>query len=123
LRDFRKYEVWQLSHPFVLNIYKITQHYPKHELFGITSQMRRAAASIPTNISEGCGRGSDDDFARFLTMALGSAHEIEYLLQLSFDLNYLLESIYKELDERINLIKMKLFHLHKTITNNGKDKN
>ena len=59
MRDFKKYDIWQLSHSLTLEVYKITSVFPKEELFGITSQIRRSAASIPTNISEGCGRNSD----------------------------------------------------------------
>lgn len=77
MRDFRKYEVWQISHQFCLEIYSITRLFPKEELYGLTSQIRRAALSIPTNISEGCGRNSEAEFAHFLNIALGSAHETE----------------------------------------------
>ena len=78
MRDFRKYEVWQLSHSLVLDIYSISKNFPKEEQFNITSQLRRACASIPTNISEGCGRNSDKEFNQFLNIALGSASETEY---------------------------------------------
>jgi four helix bundle protein len=73
MRDFKKYDIWKLSHAFTLRIYDFTKSYPKDEIFGIISQLRRASSSIPTNISEGCGRDSDLEFNRFLTIALGSA--------------------------------------------------
>ena len=57
MRDFKKYDIWHLSHSLTLEIYKITSDFPKEEIYGLTSQIRRASASIPTNISEGCGRG------------------------------------------------------------------
>ncbi|WP_317133530.1 four helix bundle protein [Flavobacterium humi] len=79
MRDFKKYEIWQMSHDFTLEIYKITSQYPKEEIYGLISQIRRASSSIPTNISEGCGRNSDNEFNQFLNIALGSANETEYL--------------------------------------------
>lgn len=115
MRDFRKYEVWQLSHAFVLEIYKVTQKFPQSEFYGITNQMRRAAVSVPTNISEGCGRNSDAEFARFLHIATGSANETEYLIQVSFDLSFMNEELYKNLTEKVNTIKKKLFHLNKSL--------
>jgi four helix bundle protein len=88
MQDFRNLKVWEKSHGVVLSVYKATSDFPKHELFGLTSQMRRSAYSIPTNIAEGCGRGTDADFARFLQMAMGSACELEYQLLLAKDLTY-----------------------------------
>ncbi|HRH48912.1 MAG TPA: four helix bundle protein [Panacibacter sp.] len=115
MRDFRKYDVWKLSHEFVLEIYTVTKDFPKHEIYGITNQIRRAAASVPTNISEGCGRSSDAEFSRFIHIALGSAAEVEYLIQLAFDLKYLEEKFYQDLTTKINLTKMKLYHLNKSL--------
>lgn len=87
MRDFRKYEIWQKGHQLTLDVYKHTSDFPSEEKFGITSQIRRSAASIPTNISEGCGRESDKEFNQFLNYSLGSASETEYLFILSRDLN------------------------------------
>jgi len=115
MRDFRKYEVWHLSHALVLEVYKVTQNFPAGEFYGIINQMRRAAVSIPTNISEGCGRNTDVEFARFIHIATGSASETEYLIQLSFDLKYLNQDFYKGLTEKVNLIKKKLYHLNKIL--------
>ena len=95
MKDFRSLSVWEKSHRFTLTIYAATKSFPKEELFGITSQLRRASSSIPINIAEGCGRGSDADFGRFLQMSLGSASETEYLILLSLELGYLS----KELDQ------------------------
>ena len=68
MRDFKKYDIWQLSHSFTLEVYKITSDFPKEELYGLTSQIRRAALSVPNNISEGTGRNSDKEFNQFLNM-------------------------------------------------------
>lgn len=89
MRDYKKYTVWQKSHELVLEIYKVTGNFPKEELYGLTSQMRRSASSIPTNVVEGCGRNTDKDFCRFLYIAFGSANELEYQLILSKDLIFL----------------------------------
>ena len=111
MRDFKKYDIWQLSHLLTLEIYKITTVFPKEEIYGLTSQIRRATSSIPTNISEGCGRNSDKEFNQFLNIALGSANETEYLIILSKDLNYISEEQFSDLDFKINTIKSKIYKL------------
>ena len=111
MRDFKKYDIWQLSHSFTLEIYKITSNFPKEEIYGLTSQIRRASASIPTNISEGCGRNSDKEFNQFLNIALGSANESEYLLLLSKDLKYINSELFESLEKDINQIKSKIYKL------------
>ena len=70
MRDFKKYEIWQISHQLCLDVYKISKIFPKEEMYGLTSQLRRATLSIPTNISEGCGRTSEKEFAYFLNISL-----------------------------------------------------
>lgn len=89
MRDFRNLKVWQRAHALTLDVYRATREFPAEERFGLLSQTRRAAASISTNIAEGCGRGSDADFRRFLLIANGSACELDYLLLLAADLGYL----------------------------------
>ena len=111
MKDFKKYDIWKLSHVFTLKIYETTKSFPQKEIYGIISQIRRASSSIPTNISEGCGRDSDAEFNRFLTIALGSASEVEYLIILSKDLNYLVEDTFIKLNEDINTIKRKIYTL------------
>jgi four helix bundle protein len=111
MRDFKKYDIWQLSHLLTLEVYKLTSLFPKEEMYGLTSQIRRATSSIPTNISEGCGRNSDKEFNQFLNIALGSANESEYLLILSKDLNYISEEQFSDLDSKINTIKSKIYKL------------
>jgi len=111
MRDFKKYDIWKLSHLFALEVYSITKEFPKEEIYGVTSQIRRASISIPTNISEGCGRDSDAEFNRFLAIALGSATEVEYLLLLSKDLNYISGSKFIQFNGEINTIKKKIYTL------------
>lgn len=87
--NFRELIAWQKSRDIVKSIYELTKLYPKEELFSLTSQMRRAAISIPSNIAEGCGRGTNPQLVQFLTIALGSSFELETQLILSADLNYI----------------------------------
>lgn len=116
MRDFKKYDIWQLSHELVLNVYKISQSFPREEMFNITSQLRRAATSIPTNISEGCGRSSDKEFSHFLNIALGSASETEYLIVLSTDLELIDKQNSEKLLKDVNQIKSKIFSLRQKIS-------
>jgi len=105
LRNFRELTVWQKAHELVIEIYRGSSRFPADERFGLTVQLRRAAASIGSNIAEGCGRGSDKDFSRFLSIAAGSASEVEYQLLLAHDLGYLTEKDYRSLDASVNEVK------------------
>ncbi|RNE92695.1 four helix bundle protein [Marichromatium sp. AB32] len=89
MRDYRKLSVWHKAHALTLAIYETTQGFPPSERFGLVPQMRRAASSVPSNLAEGCGRGSDADFARFVRIAAGSVNELEYQCLLARDLHYL----------------------------------
>lgn len=111
MRDFKKYDVWKLGHEVTLEIYQITKSFPNIEKYQLVSQMQRAAYSIPSNFSEGCGRGSDKDFNRFLHICLGSAHELEYFILLAKDLEFIEENVYQDLDKKINLVKKRLYRL------------
>jgi len=111
MRNYKKYDIWKLSHFLTLEIYKITEDFPKEEVFGLTSQIRRASSSIGINIVEGCGRGSDEDFKRFLRNASGSAFEVEYILLLSKDLNYISEEKFLELSPKAEELKIKISKL------------
>ena len=94
--DTSKLIVWQRSHELVLKIYEVTNDFPREEQFGLTSQIRRAALSIPSNIVEGKARGSKKDYRRFLLMSRGSLEEVKYQLLLARDLKYMDEDNYKE---------------------------
>jgi len=94
LKDFHKLKVWERAHNLTLEIYLSTQYFPKEELYGLTNQMRRSSASIPTNIAEGCGRNSNAETIQFFNMATGSASELEYQLILAHDLHYLDDKSY-----------------------------
>lgn len=116
MRDFKKYEVWQLAHENVLFIYKIIlPKMPPSEKYDLTSQIKRASYSIPMNIAEGAGRNTDKDFASFLDNALGSTQEVEYALLLIKDLEYIDDTDYAFANNKINIIKSKLINLIKSI--------
>src|SRR5205085_959066 len=89
MQNVRTLKVWEKAHALTLLVYKITKSFPKEELFGLTSQLRRASYSIPCNIAEGTGRGSKADFARMIQIAIGSSAEVDYELILTKDLGYL----------------------------------
>lgn len=111
MQDFKKLKVWEKSHGLTLRVYTLTSEFPREEIYGLTSQVRRACASIPTNIAEGCGRGSSADFARFLQIAMGSTSETEYLPLLARDLKYLNTDQYIELINAIIEVKKMLTSL------------
>jgi four helix bundle protein len=108
MKDFKSLKVWNKSHQLTLKIYETTKTFPVEEIYGLKSQMRRASVSIPTNIAEGCGRNSDAELARFLEIAMGSASELEYLVLLSKDLNFLTDKLYTPLTSEIVQIKQML---------------
>ena len=97
MRGFKELKVWQKAHVMTLAVYETTRTFPRDELYGLTSQLRRSAASIGANIAEGCGRRSDGEMARFLQIARGSASEIEYHILLARDLRYFREEQFREL--------------------------
>jgi len=104
LKSFRELEVWQKSHQVVLEIYRVTSSFPKEERFGIVSQLRRAAYSIPANIAEGFGRRSTKELLQCLAIANGSLEEVRYFIFLSSDLGYLQNEESKKLDFQLNSV-------------------
>jgi four helix bundle protein len=108
MKNFRELKVWEKAHQLTLAVYKATTTFPREEQYGLTSQLRRACASVPANIAEGCGRGSEADFARFLQIAMGSASELEYHLLLARDLNLLRQVEYENLDQEVTDVKRML---------------
>jgi four helix bundle protein len=108
MKDFKQLEVWKKSHDLTVAIYKATAVFPKSELYGLTSQIRRASSSIPANIAEGCGRSGDPELARFLQIAMGSASELEYHILLARELGFMDESSFEKLDKETTSIKKML---------------
>ena len=111
MQDFRKLKVWEKAHVLTLDVYQASKSFPRDEIYGLTSQMRRASVSIGANIAEGSCRRGDVDFARFLQMAAGSASEVEYHLLLARDLNLLEASDNQRLSEEAVEVKRMLASL------------
>ncbi|HLB22628.1 MAG TPA: four helix bundle protein [Dehalococcoidia bacterium] len=99
MRNYRDLAVWHKAHALTLAVYKATKAFPQSEIYGLTSQIRRASSSIAANIAEGCGLGSVAELRKHCQIAMGSAAELDYHLLLSHDLGYLDEAAYRELAE------------------------
>jgi four helix bundle protein len=108
MKDFRRLKVGEKGHALTLAIYKATARFPRDELYGLTSKIRRSCSSIPANIAQGCGRDSDADLARFLQMATASASELEYHLLLAHDLELLETSQNGDLTRKATEVKRML---------------
>jgi four helix bundle protein len=101
-RDYRKLRVFGLADALALDVYRATKGFPKEEMFGLTSQMRRAAVSVPANIIERCSRSSENEYVHFLGIAKASLQELGYYLDLSWDLGFLDEDAHAALHERFH---------------------
>lgn len=117
MRDFRSIRAWEKGHALTLSIYQTTKQFPDDEKFGLTSQMRRASASIPTNIAEGSGRQGERELAWFMQISMGSASELEYLLLLAHDLNLLNPEEYRQLNQQTLEVKKMLASFIKRLRN------
>lgn len=89
MRNYQDLQVWKKAHDLTLELYRVSQRFPREEIYGITGQLRRAAVSIGANLAEGCGRRTSTELARFVRIALGSASELDYHLLLSRDLGFM----------------------------------
>jgi four helix bundle protein len=111
MKDFRDLRVWEKAHRLTLELYKVTALFPRHELYGLTSQIRRAGASIGANIAEGCGKRGNSEFQRYLQIASGSASELDYHLLLSHDLNFLPDEDYRSIARELSELRRMLTSL------------
>jgi len=116
VRNFRELKVWEKAHQLTLSVYRTTTDFPAEEKFGLTSQLRRAAAAIPANIAEGCGRAGERELARFLQIAMGSASELEYHLLLAHDLEFVDTASYQQLHECTTEVKRMLTSFIRKLT-------
>jgi four helix bundle protein len=116
MRDVRKYEVFQLADQLVLDVYRVTAKFPKSEMFGLTGQMRRAAASIPMNLAEGAARASAKEFAQFVNIAVGSCEEARCQLHLAEALGYTPAVEQQGLDNRHESVKKMLAKLYGAVS-------
>ena len=108
MKDFKNLKVWQKAHKTTLAIYESTISFPQQETYGLTSQLRRSASSVPANIAEGCVCAGSREFSRFLSIALRSASETESHLLLARDLKYLDVKVYEQLDDQVTEVKRML---------------
>jgi len=108
MSDFHELRVWQKAHELTLAVYKATARFPREEVYGLTSQLRRASASIPANLAEGCGRNGDPELVRFCNIASGSASEVEYHLLLARDLKLLKVDEHLSLSGKVREVKRML---------------
>jgi four helix bundle protein len=111
MKDFRDLTVWERAHKLTLEIYGVTANFPRAELYGLTSQIRRCSASIGANIAEGCGKRGNNEFQRYLQIASGSASELDYHLLLSRDLGFLPDADYRRLAGNLTAVRKMLTSL------------
>lgn len=116
MTDFKQLKVWQKAHEVTLAIYRITSGFPRAEIYGLTSQMRRCAISIGSNIAEGRGRDGDPEFARFIGIASGSAAELEYQLLVAKDLGYLSPEDYTKINASLAEVGRMLISLRRKVS-------
>ena len=119
MKDFHELKVWQKAHQLTLAVYRATAAFPREELYGLTSQLRRACSSIAANLAEGCGRNGDAEFASFCSMAMGSASELEYHLLLAKDLKLINLADYEELGQGTIELKRMLTALMQKLNADG----
>ena len=108
MKDFRDLQVWQKAHQLTLMVYRFTASFPRDELYGLTTQLRRSSSSIAANLAEGCGRNGDAELSRFCSIAMGSASELDYHLLLARDLRLLNGADYSELAGQATEVKRML---------------
>jgi len=109
MRDYKNLEIWRIAKDICLSVYRFTMSFPREEIYGLTSQMRRASVSIASNISEGCGRSTDKDFISFLHNSMGSLKEVECQTIIAFELGFISKDKYNEIMEEFDKLGRKLF--------------
>ncbi|MCE4565766.1 four helix bundle protein [Maribellus sp. CM-23] len=115
MKDFKHLKIWQKGINLVVDIYKTSQNFPSEELYGLTSQMRRSAVSIPSNIAEGSGRNSDKDFSRFLDISLGSSFELETQIIIAHKLSFINDEKFNELTHDVQEEQKMITGLQKSL--------
>ncbi|HUH75149.1 MAG TPA: four helix bundle protein [Chitinophagales bacterium] len=118
MHNFKKLTIWQLSMELATLVYKSTNSFPNSEMYGLTSQIRRTAVSISSNIAEGSGRNTDKDFARFLDISIGSSFELETQIEIAFLLEYLEKDIYEVLIQYCSQLQKMIYSFRKKLKTN-----
>lgn len=119
MKDFKELKVWHKAYDLALAVYEVSRSFPREEMYGLTSQLRRASVSVGANIAEGCGRRSDGELVRFLQIARGSASEIEHHLLLARDLKFLQAVVHQDLEKRLQEVQRMLTSLVSSIQETG----
>jgi four helix bundle protein len=122
MRNYRDLEVWKISHKLTLELYAASKKFPKDEIFGLTSQLRRAAVSIGANLAEGCGRRTSPEFARFIRIAMGSASELDYHLLLCRDFEFISAEFYERNAKELIKVRKMLSALLTSVENQMQEK-
>jgi four helix bundle protein len=115
MKDYRELKVWQKAHQLSLAVYRSSANFPRSELYGLTSQLRRSCSSISANLAEGCGRNGDAELARFCSIAMGSASELDYHLLLAKDLKLIDAKEYQELADQTTEVRRILTKFHQKL--------
>jgi four helix bundle protein len=116
--DYKKLKIWEKANDFAHEVYKITSNFPKSEIFGLTSQIRRAALSVPTNIVEGASRKSKKEFLNFLNIAIGSLNEVDYLLRFALEENLIEGEKYKSIKNNIESLSKSIWAFYNCLKSN-----
>lgn len=119
MQDYKKLKVWEKSHVLTLAVYRATAKFPKHEQYGLSSQLQRCSSSVPSNIVEGCGLNTNPELLKHLHYAMGSAKEMEYQLLLAKDLGYILPAAYEQLAADVDEVERMPSALISTIRRGG----
>ena len=119
MHNFKDLKIWQFSRYFVKDIYLLSKKFPVDERFGLTQQIRKAVVSVLSNIAEGSGRGTNNDFSHFLDIANGSAFEVETQLILSLDLEYISQEEFDCINEKLQMIEKMIFNFNKSLKSNN----
>ena len=119
MRNFRNYDVWTDGVDFSIDIYKLTENFPKKETYALADQLQRASVSIPSNIAEGCSRKSVNEFAHFLEFSLGSSYEVETQLEIAVRLGYIQNADFEKSIEKVQSIEKRITGLIQTIRPNS----
>jgi four helix bundle protein len=115
IRNFNNLKIWNRSRAFVKKTYTLTKDFPKEELVGLTSQLKRADISVPSNIAEGCGKGTEKDLNRFLDIAISSSCEIETQLYLAIDLDFINQKVMELMTDEIKQIRKMMIAYQRTV--------
>ncbi len=115
MRNFRNYDVWNAGVDFSVHVYELTEKFPRKELYALCDQLQRASVSIPSNIAEGCSRRSQNEFAHFLEISLGSSYEVETQMEIARRLKYVKEEQFEDIITEVQSIEKRLTSLINTV--------